>query len=110
MPIKEILIKNTVFREKPEEPRFSPSYEAPKGSLLERLHNSHKLIQEKAFGNICSRTCAVPLQQNKNGVILVSGFNPTIASMVFSQKNDPYEVLLEKLNSTRYDAVEKALA
>ena len=30
--------------------------------------------------------------------------------MQVSQKNDPYEVLLEKLNSTRYEAVEKALA
>ena len=54
MPIKEILIKNTIFREKPEKPRFSPSCEAPKGSLLERLHSSRNLIQEKAFGNISS--------------------------------------------------------
>lgn len=67
-------------------------------------------LPKLVFWNICSRTGAVPLQQNKNGVTLVSGFNPTIASMVFSQKNDPYEVLLEKLNSSRYEAVEKALA
>jgi len=52
MPIKEISIRNTVFREKPEEPQFNPSYEAPKGSLLERLHSSRNLIQEKAFGKI----------------------------------------------------------
>lgn len=31
MPIKEISIRNTVFREKPVEPRFNPSYEAPHG-------------------------------------------------------------------------------
>ena len=54
MPIKEILIRNTIFREKPVEPRFSPSYEVQKGSLLERLHSSRNLIQEKAFGNISS--------------------------------------------------------
>ena len=52
MPIKEISIRNTVFREKPVEPRFNPSYEAPKGSLLERLHSSRNMIQEKAFGKI----------------------------------------------------------
>lgn len=62
------------------------------------------------FWNVCSRTGAIPMQENKNGVVLVSGFSPTIASMVFSQKNNPYEVLLEKLNSPRYEAVEKALA
>lgn len=52
MPIKEISIRNTVFREKIEEPQFSPSYEAPKDSFLERLHSSRNLIQEKAFGKI----------------------------------------------------------
>lgn len=52
MPIREISIRNTMFREKPEKPQFNPSYEAPKGSLLERLHSSRNLIQEKAFGKI----------------------------------------------------------
>jgi len=52
MPFKEILIKNTVFKPKEDQPTFAPVYEAPAGSLLERLHNSRKWIQEKAFGNI----------------------------------------------------------
>ncbi len=54
MPISEILIKNTVFREKPETPEFNPSYDAPQGSLLNRLHSSRNLIQEKAYGNVSS--------------------------------------------------------
>lgn len=62
------------------------------------------------FWNIAGRTGTVPMQENKNGLALVSGFSPTIASMVFSQKNSPYEVLLEKLNSKRYEPVERALA
>ena len=52
MPIREIAIKNTVFREKPDKPQFNPTYEAPQGSLLERLHSSRKYIQEKSYGNI----------------------------------------------------------
>ena len=52
MHYNEILIKNTVFHKKPDEPQFNPTYEAPKGSLLDRLHSSRRLIQEKAFGNI----------------------------------------------------------
>lgn len=91
MPIKEILIKNTIFREKPEKPQFNPSYEAPKGSLLERLHSSRNLIQEKAFGKISA-----------------FDFNRDVFNG--GHWNDPYEVLLEKLNSTRHDAVEKSLA
>lgn len=61
------------------------------------------------FWNINSRTNGIPLKENENGVALVSGFSPTIASMVFSNKLDPYEVLIEKLNSERYKAIEEYL-
>ena len=83
-------------------------------TLFEKIADEYQQagyeLPKLVFWNVCSRTGAIPLQQNKNGVILVSGFSPTIASMVFSQKNDPYDVLIEKLNSKRYEPVEKALA
>ena len=43
------------------------------------------------------------------GVALVSGFSPAIANMVFSAKLDLYEVLVDAINSPRYDAVEAAI-
>lgn len=61
------------------------------------------------FWNVCSRTGAIPLKTNKNGVYLVSGFNPTIMDMVLNGELDPYKCLVNKLNSSRYDAVEKAV-
>lgn len=61
------------------------------------------------FWNVCSRTGVIPLKTNKNGVCLVSGFNPTIMDMVLSGELDPYKCLVNKLNSSRYDAVEKAV-
>lgn len=61
------------------------------------------------FWNVCSRTGTIPLKKNKNGVCLVSGFNPTIMDMVLSGELDPYKCLVNKLNSSRYDAVEKAV-
>ena len=45
------------------------------------------------------------MQTNENGVALVSGFSPAIAKMVFSAKTDPYEVLLETLDSERYAVI-----
>ena len=48
------------------------------------------------------RTAPVPVQQSESGVALVSGFSPAIASMVYSAKTDPYDVLVEKLMSDRY--------
>lgn len=54
------------------------------------------------FWNVNSRTCGIPVQENESGVCLVSGFSKYVLDMVVSNKLDPYEVLVEKLNSDRY--------
>ena len=46
---------------------------------------------------------------NTDMTALVSGFNPTVYQMVFSDELDPYRCLLQQLNAKRYDAVEQAL-
>lgn len=62
------------------------------------------------FWNICGRTNTVPLQENELGVHLLSGFSQAIVYMAFSTKLDPYECLIERLNSERYDMVEEVLS
>lgn len=62
------------------------------------------------FWNICGRTNTVPLQENELGVHLLSGFSQAIVDMAFSTKLDPYECLMERLNSERYNMVEEALS
>ncbi|MBR3535524.1 MAG: hypothetical protein IKN85_06825, partial [Oscillospiraceae bacterium] len=52
---------------------------------------------------------AIPVKENEMGVALVSGFSPTVCEMVLSDKLDPWELLLEKINSERYVPVEEAL-
>lgn len=61
------------------------------------------------FWNICSRTGTIPVKENDLGVALVSGFSPAIVKMVLSNSTDPFECLLEQLNSDRYLPVETAL-
>lgn len=61
------------------------------------------------FWNVNSRTGAIPVRENENGVALVSGFSVNICKMVMSGKTDPYECLLEVLNGERYEAVGKCL-
>ena len=51
----------------------------------------------------CGNT--IPLQENKYGLILCSGFSINIVNMLLSGKTDPYEVLMDVLYSKRYDAV-----
>lgn len=61
------------------------------------------------FWNIYSSTGTIPVKENDLGVALVSGFSPAIVKMVLSNSTDPFECLLEQLNSPRYDAVDRAL-
>jgi hypothetical protein len=61
------------------------------------------------FWNVNSRTGTVPVKENDLGVALVSGFSVNIVNMVMSNKLDPYECLLETLNTERYQAVEDAI-
>ena len=61
------------------------------------------------FWNIHSTTKTIPVVENDMGVALVSGFSPIVVKMVLSNKLDPYEVLLDMLDTERYDAVQSAL-
>lgn len=61
------------------------------------------------FWNICSRTGTIPVRENALGVALVSGFSPAVVEMVLGGKLDPYECLLDRLASPRYDAVDAIL-
>lgn len=70
--------------------------------------NGYKLPR-LVFWNVDSRTNTVPVRENDMGVALVSGFSVNICKMVMSGKTDPFECLLETLNSDRYQPVEDAL-
>ena len=61
------------------------------------------------FWNVNSRTGTIPVKENDLGVALVSGFSTNIVKMVMSGKTDPFECLLETLNSERYYPVEAVL-
>ena len=61
------------------------------------------------FWNVNSRTGTIPVKENDLGVALVSGFSVNIVNMVMSNKLDPYECLLDVLNTERYQPVEDAI-
>lgn len=57
------------------------------------------------FWNVCSRTNTIPMKENENGVILVSGFSTNIMKLVMSNKLDPWAALVDVLTSERYAAI-----
>ena len=93
---------------------YSGSYSAAKNALFESIKqkfiDAGYKLPRLVYWNVCSRTGTIPLQENENGVALVSGFSPAIANMVFSAKLDPYEVLVDALNVPRYQPVADAVA
>lgn len=68
--------------------------------------NGYKL-PKLVFWNVNSRTNTIPLTQNENGVILISGFSKNLMNMVMSSELDPYKALVNELESERYSIVDK---
>ena len=61
------------------------------------------------FWNVNSRSNAIPMKENDNGVILVSGFSNSIANMVCSNELDPFKALKEILNNPRYSRIDSII-
>ena len=92
---------------------YNGKYYAKQCALFEQIKKRYEaagyVMPRTIFWNVGSRTGTVPIQEHKTGTALVSGYSPAIAKMVFSAKTDPYEVLLETLNSERYSSIENIL-
>lgn len=61
------------------------------------------------FWNVASRTGAVPMQENDNGLVLVSGFSQNIMDML-AGNGTMIDIIKKKLYVPRYDAITKALS
>lgn len=77
--------------------------------IAQRFTDAGYKMPRLVFWNVASRTDTIPVKENELGVALVSGFSVNVAKMVMSGKTDPFECLLETLNSERYAPVEEAL-
>ena len=64
-------------------------------------------LPKLVFWNVNSRNNVVPIQQNDNGVILISGFSKNLVEMVVSSDIDPYKALVKILNSDRYSVIDE---
>ena len=90
-----------------------PCGEGVQRTLFENFSETYKefgyRLPRLVFWNINSRTNAVPMRKNENGVALISGFSTTLAKLALSGTLDPFTLLQEALNAPRYAPVETAL-
>ena len=77
--------------------------------IAKKYADAGYLIPRMIFWNVNSRTGTIPVKEYELGVALVSGFSVNIVKMVMSGKTEPFECLLETLNSERYAPIEEAL-
>lgn len=77
--------------------------------IAKKYADAGYLIPRMIFWNVNSRTGTIPVKENELGVALVSGFSVNVVKMVMSGKTEPFECLLETLNSERYVPIEEAL-
>ena len=76
-------------------------------AIAEKFRRHGYQLPRLVFWNVMNRSMTIPVTENENGVALVSGFSPNIIKMILSQKTDPFDVLLEQLNSERYVKIEE---
>lgn len=87
----------------------SCDYETLFDTIRKKFKHYGYEMPKLAFWNVCSRTNAIPVQENNNGVVLVSGFSPSVIKMVLSNEVDPYKALMGILNSERYAEIRQRL-
>ena len=85
----------------------------PNKTLFQTIANKYAThgykLPRLIFWNVNSRTGTIPVKENELGVALVSGFSVNVVNMVMSNKLDPYECLLDVLNSERYLPIKNAI-
>lgn len=74
-------------------------------SIKKRFKNAHYSVPRLIFWNVCSRTNTIPIRENANGLVLVSGFSPNVVNMIMDNELDPFKALLNVLSSPRYASI-----
>ena len=85
--------------------------ENPSAHLFESIKKKYEeagyMLPKLVFWNVNSRSNTLPLTENENGVILMSGFSKNLVQMAMSSEIDPYKALVAQLNVPRYEIVER---
>lgn len=100
MPANIIIISDMEFNQATDR-ASTPMFE----NMARKFNRYGYKLPKLVFWNVNSRTGVVPMQQNENGVVLVSGFSPAIVKMVLTNELDPYKALITTLNNERYAAI-----
>lgn len=78
-------------------------------SLFEIINKKYKKagyeMPKLIFWNVSYYDNTIPMKNNKNGLILLSGYSTSLMRMVCSTELDPFKALREILNNKRYSII-----
>lgn len=78
-------------------------------SLFETINKKYKKagyeMPKLIFWNVSYYDNTIPMKNNKNGLILLSGYSTSLMRMVCSTELDPFKALKEILNNKRYSII-----
>lgn len=87
--------------------RGTSGYDTTAQKMIEKMYaEAGYKVPKVAYWNIQSRNDNNPVQFNKKGTALVSGFSPSILSKLVQGKEiTPYTMMMDVISSERYDAI-----
>lgn len=79
-------------------------------AIVRKYEENGYKMPRLVFWNVNERTATtIPMQKNELGLVLCGGFSTAVMKMFMSVELDPYKILLEQINSERYDLVQEKL-
>ena len=84
----------------------TPNYDTLFNTISKEYKKNGYKLPKVIFWNVNSRTNTIPMTENENGVILLSGFSKNLLSMVMSSEVDCYKALVKELKKPRYNIVD----
>ena len=93
-----------------EKDKWKKDDEALFETIEKKYEKSGYKMPRLIFWNVCGRTNTIPKVDNEEGLCLLSGFSQNAMKVAADKtKKDPYEALINVLDSPRYQVIEDAI-
>ena len=93
-----------------EKDKWKKADEALFETIEKKYEKSGYKMPRLIFWNVCGRTNTIPKVDNEEGLCLLSGFSQNAMKVAADKtKKDPYEALINVLDSPRYQVIEDAI-
>ena len=115
LPKQVLIISDMEFDEAtasgyPWEKKRKPVNDTLFARIAEKYEAAGYQMPRLIFWNVCGRTDTIPMVNNGEGLCLLSGFSQNAMKITADQtKKEPYEALLQVLDSPRYQAIGDAI-